>query len=139
MSWYSAYGTGATIHGIERADDGRVRFTSWISVLWIPVLPLASWSAIYAGERPIDGVFDESHYFVDLRRIPHDWPRIARTSVVGLLVALLAVAPSAVMIALTSGRAATKAEMVIVLAGVLWAVGLILWSERVRRSKLRGN
>jgi hypothetical protein len=139
MSWYSAYGTGATIHGIERTDDGRVRFTSWISILWIPILPLASWSAIYAGERPPDGVFDESHYFADLRRIPHDWTRIVRTSVAGLLVATIGVAPSAVMIAVTTGRAATNAEMVIVLAGVLWAVGLIIWSERRRRSKLRGS
>ncbi len=138
MSWYSAYGTGATIHGIERTDDGRVLFTSWLSVLWIPIVPLSSWSAIYAGERPPDGVTDESHCFDDLRRIPHDWLRIARTFVGSLLVAIVAIAPTAFMIVQTDGRAATNAEMIVVFAGIFWAVGLIFWSESTRRSRLRG-
>jgi hypothetical protein len=138
MGWYSAYGTGATLHGIERTEDGRVRFTSWLSVFWIPLVPLRSWSAVYVGEALPDGISDESHRFTDVRRIPHDWGRNIQTFARGVLVAALAVAPTAIMIARTDGRAATTVEMVIVFAGILWAVGLILWTEHVRRRKLRG-
>jgi hypothetical protein len=138
VSWYSVYGTRATIHGVERTDDDRGQFTSWISVLWIPIVPVASWSAIYPGERPADGLTDKSYYFADPRRIPHDWLRIVRTSVSGLLVAMIAIAPTAVMIALTDGRAATNAEMVILIAGIFWGVGLNLLSECIRWNKLRG-
>src|SRR5262245_7685682 len=139
MSWYSIYGTGATIHGIERTDDGRVEFTSWLSLLWVPVIPLASWSAIYAGERPPDGLTDESHWFTDVRRIPHDWTRLLQTFVRCLLIAAIAVAPSAYMIARTQGRAATPLEMAVVFASCIWAVGLVIWSERRRRKQLRGE
>jgi hypothetical protein len=139
MSWYAIYGTGATLHGIERQGDGRVEFTAWLSVFWIPVAPLSSWSAVYAGERPPDGTTDDGYCFADARRIPHDWPRIFRTFARGLLIAAIAVAPSAVMIARTNGRAATTGEMIVVFASVLWATAPIFWSEHVRRKKLRGS
>src|SRR5437899_1825893 len=79
LSWYSIYGIGVTIHGIQRRPEGRVEFTSWISVLWVPIIPLRSWSALYAGERPPDGITDEAHCFADVHRVPHDWGRNART------------------------------------------------------------
>jgi hypothetical protein len=138
MGWYSVYGTGATIHGIERTEDGRVRFTSWLSLFWVPLVPLRSWSAVYLGEGLPDGVTDESHRFGDIRRIPHDWGRNVQTFARGILMAGLAVAPSAIMIARTNGRAATTVEMITVFAGILWAVGLVFWSEHLRRKALRG-
>jgi len=139
VSWYSIYGTGATIHGIERRRDGRVEFTSWLSVLWVPIVPLRSWSALYAGERPPDGITDEAHCFADVQRAPHDWGRNGRTLATGLAVAICAVAPAALMIARTDGRAATNGEMVIVFASAIWPVGLVIWSERIRRRRLRGT
>ena len=137
MSWYSVYGTGVTIHGVEPTDDGRVEFTSWLSVFWVPIVPLATYSAVYAGER-LSGE-GESHRFADLRRIPHEWGRVVQTFARGLLAAVVAVAPAAFMIAITHGRAATNAEMLLVLASATWPVILVLWCERVRRRKLRGN
>jgi hypothetical protein len=138
LSWYSLYGTGATIHGIERRGDGRVEFTSWISVFWIPIVPLRSWSALYAGERPPDGLTDEAHCFADVQRVSHNWARNGRTLATGLAVAICAGAPTLIMAARTNGRAATGAEMVVVFASAAWALGLILWSERHRRRRLRG-
>ena len=136
MSWYSVYGTGVTIHGVEPADDRRVEFTSWLSVFWVPLVPLATYSAHYAGER-FSGE-GESHRFADLRRISHDWGRIVQTFARGMLAALVAVAPASVMIAKTNGRAATNAEMVLVLASAAWPAVLILWLHHLRRKKLLG-
>jgi hypothetical protein len=135
MGWYAAYGTGVTIHGVERRSDGRVVFTSWASVFWIPLVPLATYSAHYAGERPAAG---ESHRFRDVQRVPHDRGRNARTFARALLVAAAAVAPAAVMIRLTNGRAATSAEMALVLASAAWPAAVVLWAAHLRRRKLRG-
>lgn len=138
MVWYSIYGTGATLYGIERRNDGRVEFTAWLSVFRIPVLPLSSWSAVYTGECPPNGITDESHCFVDLERIPHDWPRVIQTFALGLLAAVVAVAPSAFMIWFTNGRAATNVEMVFVFGSALCSVGVVIASEHLRRDRLSG-
>jgi len=138
MSWFSAYGTGATLHGIDRTADGRVRFTVWLSVFWMPLVPVSSWSAVYAGESE-EWSPDESHHFVDLVRVPHDWRRLVRTFGGAVLVVVAAVAPTAVMIEWTSGRAATTFEMILVFAFIIWAAGLILYFENDRRKRLRGS
>jgi hypothetical protein len=137
MSWHAIYGTGFTVHGVQRCEDGRVEFTVWLSALWLPLLPLSSWNAIYAGEELPVGEGDESHRFVDLVRVPHEWARLIQTFARGLLVAAAAVAPSLIMIERTHGRAATRAEMVIVFASAFWAAGLILGCEHLRRRRLR--
>ena len=138
MSWFSVYGTGATLHGIDRTPEGRVKFTVWLSVFWMPLIPISSWSAVYAGEST-EWSPDETHCFIDLVRVPHDWRRLGRTFGGAILVVFAALAPTAVMIERTDGRAATTFEMILVLAFVGWAAGLILYFEYRRRKRLRGG
>ncbi len=137
MAWYSLYGTGATIHGIHRGEDDRVEFTSWISVLWIPIIPLRSWSGLYIGDLPPNGVIDESHCFADLKRIPHNWRKNARTFFLSVLMAATVVVPVMVLAYRTTGRGATPIEMILVFACTFWGVGLVIWAERYRKKKLR--
>ena len=139
MAWICSHGTGVTVHGIERRRGGRVEFTTWACVLWVPLLPLRSWSAVYLGEGLGDGISDESYEFGDLRRIPHDWGRVVRTFTRSLLVVACAVAPAYVMAFRVSGRAATPAEMVAVFASTFWAAGVVFWAAHVRRRSLRGD
>jgi hypothetical protein len=136
MNWYSAYGTGATLHGIVRRPDERVEFTVWLSLFWMPLVPLSSWSAHYVGES-VGAVPGESHWFRDLQRIPHDRVRLAKTFLSALLLVAAALVPIAVMIERTNGRAATPLEMVIVFACTLWAAGLPISVEVNRGRKLR--
>jgi hypothetical protein len=138
MNWSSAYGTGVTLHGVEPMPDGRVEFTAWLSVFWVPLIPVSSWSADYAGES-IGGSAGVAHGFADLRRIAHNPTKLARTFVGALLVVIAAVTPSWLMIERTNGRAATPLEMVLVFASVLWAAGLIFFFEYRRRKQLRGG
>jgi len=138
MNWYSAYGTGATIQGVEPTPDGRVEFTVWLSVLWVPLIPVTSWSAVYAVES-IGEVPGESHRFADLRRIAHSPRRLARTFLGALLLVFATVTPLWVMIERTNGRAATTLEMVVIFALVLWAAGLVIFFEYYRLKKLRGG
>jgi hypothetical protein len=139
MSWFSAYGTGATLHGIVRMPDDRVEFTAWMSLFWMPLVPLSSWSALYVGES-VGAIPGEDHWFTDLRRIPHKGMRLARTFLGAVVLVAAAVAPLWVMIERTNGRAATTLEMIVVFACILWAAGLIISVEVNRGKKLRtGN
>ena len=84
----SSYGTGVTLHGIRHAEDGRVQFVAWLSAFWVPLIPLSSWSAVYLGEPPPGGVWDEQFAFSEAVRRPLDWGSVVHTYVaaLGLLV-----------------------------------------------------
>jgi hypothetical protein len=135
-NWFSVYGTGAMLYGIVQRPDGRVEFTVWLSLFWMPLVPLSSWSARYVGEA-VQAIPGESHWFADLERIPHNGVRLAKTFLGALLLVAAAVAPIAMMIERTNGRAATTAEMIIVLACTVWAAGLPISVELNRGKKLR--
>jgi hypothetical protein len=136
---FSNHGIGVMIHGIEPQLDGRVEFTSWLCVFWLPLLPLRSWTAIYTGQDPPNGINDEPYQFADLRRVPHDWVRIYLTFTRSMLVVACAIAPTYIMINRVSGRGATRAEMVVVFASAFWAVAVMIWAEHVRRRRLQGK
>jgi len=136
MNWFSVYGTGAMLYGIVQRPDGRVEFTVWLSLFWMPLVPLSSWSARYVGES-VEAIPGESHWFADLQRIPHNRGRQAKTILSALLLIAAAIAPIWVMIERTNGRAATTVEMIIVLACTVWAGGLPISVELNRGKKLR--
>lgn len=135
---FSHYGIGTKVHAIERQQDGRVEFTLWFTVLFLPVFPLSSWSAAYRGEFH-DAIREDGHYFTDLVRIHRKFLCHAETFARSLLVLVLAIAPAAYLIDRTTGRAATTLEMVLVFASACWPVFLVLLIERRRRKRLRGQ
>ena len=56
MEVFSHYGIGINAYAIERKPDGRVEFTCWFTIFWIPVFPLSSWSAVYADPLSPDDI-----------------------------------------------------------------------------------
>lgn len=136
MGWFSCYGTGVTIHGVQSsgADDGRVEFTSWLSIFWIPIIPLRSWSAIYAGISLPHPIIDEGHAFVDLKRIQHDPSGLVQTFARGIFVLTAAVLPCAYMLYRTDGRAATIIELIIFFASAIWPVALVIYTDNCREA-----
>ena len=138
MKTFSYYGVGTKVHAIERRPDGRVEFTLWFTIFFIPIFPLSSWSAVYRGEFH-DAVREDGHYFTDLVRIDRGLLCHVQTFTRSILVLALAIAPAAYVIHRTSGRAATNVEMVFVFASAGWPVLLVLLFERHRRKLLRGQ
>lgn len=141
MGWVSCYGTGVTIHGVQSsgADDGRVEFTSWLSIFWIPLIPLRSWSGIYAGISLPHPIIDEGHAFIDLKRIQHDTSGLLQTFARGIFALTVAMLPSAYMIYRTNGRAATNIESIFFLASAFWPPALIFYIDNCRKAKLCGR
>ena len=138
MKTFSHYGVGVKVHAIERRPDGRVEFTLWFTIFFIPVFPMSSWSAVYSGEFH-DAIREDGHYFTDLVRIDRGLLCHVQTFTRSLLVLALAVAPAAYVIVRTTGRAATSVEMVLVFASAAWPVLLMLLIERKRRRLLRAR
>jgi hypothetical protein len=136
MKTFSHYGIGVKVHAIEKRPDGRVEFTLWLTLFFIPLVPLSSWSAVYTGEFH-DYIREDGHSFTDLVRIHRGMLVHLQTFSRSLLVLALAIAPAATMICRTSGRSATNTEMIFVFASAAWPVFLVLWLERRRRKLLR--
>lgn len=137
MNTFSHYGAGVKVHAIEQRPDGKVEFTLWFTVFWIPIIPLSSWAALYAGELTPDGIREDGHSFRDVVRVKRDTIRYVQTFAYSILTLGFAVAPAAILIERTNGRAATSIEMVFLFASAAWPVVIILLIERHRRRLLK--
>lgn len=138
MKTFSHYGVGVKVHAIEPQSDGRVAFTLWFTVCFIPLIPLSSWSALYAGE--FDGpIQEDGHAFTDLVRIERGLACHVRTWLNSIVILWLAISPAGYLIYRTNGRAATDLELVLVFASAAWPVVLVLFLESRRRQLLRGH
>ena len=138
MEVFSHYGVGIKTYAIERKPDGRVEFTLWFTVFWIPVWPLSSWSGVYAGPIHHDGIKEDGHRFTDTVRIHRDALCYIQTVTLSLLLLALAIGPIGWLIFRTSGRSATPMEMILVYAACVWPVALVILIERRRTRLLKG-
>lgn len=136
-NWWSVNGIGFTLNSFQKEPDGKIRFTSWISVFYFPLLPLASYSARYAGEFFPDGITSDGMAFCDVQRVPMDWRLVGRTYASAIALFSSFAVPLAYLIFRTDGRAATSFEMVIMFAFAAWPTALYFLVERRRKSFLQ--
>lgn len=136
---YSIFGTGLRIYGIKRIDDDRVRFTLWISVLFLPLIPVSTWSATHIAPGPSELFFDDQRFFCNPIRLRHDYAGCLRTFAAGILAYLTAICPTAIMILITRGRAATKVELVFVLASAIWPVIMLIHFLEKQKAAFKGD
>ncbi len=138
MEVFSHYGVGTKVYAIERKPDGKVEFTLWGTIFWIPVFPLSSWSAIYAGPLRPDGIKEDGHRFYNEVRVERDALSSIQTVALSILILGLAIAPIGYFIFSTNGRGATSMEMIFVFAACVWPVVVINLVERHRTKLLKG-
>ena len=138
MEVFTHYGIGVRAYAIKRKLDGRVEFTLWPTILFIPLFPRSSWSAIYGGPVQPDGLKEDGHRFDDAIPIQRDLISHLCTATAALTALAVAVAPIAFLIHRTTGRAATPIEMTLVFASCAWPVVMVLLGEQRRRKLLNG-
>src|SRR5215469_15531888 len=97
---FSIYGTGVSFYGCRRLEQDRYCVTRWLTILWLPVLPLSTWII-----RPIGMTFVnmgalmiDRHKFEVVERPGLDARAVLRTYVTGYLTLLIAVGPVAAVI-----------------------------------------
>ncbi len=136
---YSVLGTGLRIYGIKRIDDDRLQFTLWISVLFLPLIPISTWSATYIAPAQCHLPTDEQHLFYNLIRHKHHGAEYVRTFAAGILAYLTGVCPAVIMIVITRGRAATSAELVLALASAIWPLVVLFHVLQRQKAILKGG
>lgn len=139
MEVFSHYGVGIKAFAIERKPDGRVEFTLWATAFFLPVWPLSSWSATYAGPVRSDGIKEDGHRFEDEVRIQRDFFTYAQTVTAAFVMLAVAITPITYFIFRTTGRAATTFEMILVYASCIWPIVVVSLVERHRRTLLAGR
>lgn len=93
---FSIYGTGVSVLGYTRLEEDVYRVTLWITVLYLPILPVACRvvQPFQADESPLNGVFgDESFGFQILDRVPLHAKDVFRVYLLGWGLAAVAVTP----------------------------------------------
>jgi hypothetical protein len=138
MEVFTHYGVGIKAFAIERKPNGRVEFTLWATVFFLPIWPLSSWSAIYAGPVRPDGIKEDGHRFDDAVRIERECVSHFQTITASIIILATAIAPIAYFIFRTTGRAATNIEMILVFASCVWPVVVVSLVERRHRKLLAG-
>jgi hypothetical protein len=139
MEVFSHYGIGIKTFAIERKPDGRVEFTLWFTFFFLPIFPLSSWSAIYAGPVEHFGIKEDGHSFYKAVRIQREFICYIQTVSATIVILAAAIAPVTWLIIRTQHRAATPAEMILVFASCLWMIVVVTLVERHRSKLLKGT
>lgn len=136
---FTHYGIGVKAFAIERKPDGRVEFTLWFTFFFLPIFPISSWSAIYAGPVEQFGVKEDGHSFDKAVRIQREFGYYIQTVSATIAILVAAIGPIAYLIFRTQHRAATLLEMILVFASCVWPIVVVLLVERHRTKLLKGS
>lgn len=132
---YSVLGCGSMLLGLCRDEEGRLETTRWLTLFYLPVLPLWRWRVEYCGMAGGEYQDDETPLFTPLSRLPLDLEGTSRTLLAGWLLGAVAVGP-AVTAALLVNPPVPTWLMVCVLATAFWPVALRFWIMHRQRAFL---
>ena len=138
MNWQAINGTGLTLHGVERTMEERVTFTIWFSILWVPIFPIASYSALY---NPVgqEKTAPASYKFTDIQKIPHEARRLVNTLITNWCVAVVAFTPMLICMKNMRQGAVPPLEIAFIIASCSWPVLLLDISKKQRHKKMVGK
>lgn len=131
----SLYGCGLRVLGIHPLECREMRATLWLTLFYVPLLPLGTWRVIYAGEALafVDGV-DDVLLFRKIERLPLDFGGAITTLCIGWGVFLVGVLPLVLIFVRVMNRAATMVEFILLMTSVLWLCGVAFthmhWQKR---------
>ncbi|HUG70368.1 MAG TPA: hypothetical protein VMM76_21645 [Pirellulaceae bacterium] len=133
MRTISIYGTGIRSYGYEPDLPGSVIATFWLSVLFVPLVPLRRAKCRYVGESTTDPNFDTVSLLDEVERLPISLLSITKTYSLAIAAIIVALGPVAVMLVRFHNRAATFVEFVLTLLFSAWPVGVIILLEKRER------
>jgi hypothetical protein len=136
---WSFYGTGVRLHGLEPEPPDLVVVTHWLTLFFIPVAPLRRVKCRYEGEVLSEGGMDSALRFEIVERLPLSWSSVCATYLWNWIALLVTLGPVAFLIWRTQGRAATTAEMALLL-GCIIVLGLLpFYVEWRQKQVLEGS
>src|SRR5262245_29046538 len=94
MRGRSVFGCGVMQLGLRRDREGGLETTRWVTLCYLPLLPLSRWRVRYAGLALPQPLEDESFVFERLCRLPLGAVGVLRTACCGWCLVALAVGPA---------------------------------------------
>lgn len=122
-------GCGVRFYDLEREPPDVILATQWISLLYVPIIPLRrARCRVGLVSAPLPD-FDDRLTFTECRRAPMEVGGIVVTYISALAALLVTIGPIAFFIWLTEGRAAKPSEVGVVFGFILLTVGLMIWQQ----------
>jgi hypothetical protein len=138
MRGFSISGCGLMQLGVRRDADG-LEMTRWLTLLYLPLIPLSRWRVRPAGiVFPPEHHVDESFRFHPVGRLPLDLLGVLQTAAAGWLLVAVAIGP-AIGCALTFQAPVNHLEFAIVMATCAWPLAVYIWVQRRARGVVRGE
>jgi hypothetical protein len=116
--------------GLRHDEEGFLETTRWITLLFVPIVPLSRWRVRYAGTASQLGPDnDESFVFHPIDRLPLDLLGVIQTALSGYCLVAIAIGP-AVGCVFAIPCPPNAIQMVFVLGTCVWPLAVTIWVER---------
>jgi hypothetical protein len=122
----------------RRAPDGGLETTRWLTLCYVPLVPLSRWRVRVVGRvipRPRE---DGAFLFEPLERLPLSLGAAFTTAVGGWCLAALGLGPLAACLVECAGTA-RFVQMAVFFPACVWPAVLVEWVERRRRAVIQGS
>ena len=130
MQGYSAYGCGLMQLGLRWDDEDTLETTRWLTLFFMPIIPLSRWRVRYAGRaQQLGPDCDETFRFDRLGPLPLDPLGVLTTALCGWALGGVAVTPSIACITTIHGGA-NSFQLVATFAAACWPLAVVLWVRR---------
>jgi hypothetical protein len=137
MRGWSSYGCGLMQLGLRRGEEGILETTRWITLFFVPLVPLSRWRGRCLGTASQFGPdHDESFLFEPVDRLPLDPRGLVRTALSGWCLFAIAVGP-AVGCILWVPQPPNNAQLALVLGSCVWPLLVTIWVKRRWRAVLQ--
>src|SRR5262245_47635014 len=94
MRGFSVYGCGVMQLGLCRDEEGRLETTRWVTLFYLPLLPVARWRVRYVTMALPGPKEDETFVFAPVERLPLEAASVVWTAWCGWSLVALAIAPA---------------------------------------------
>jgi hypothetical protein len=135
---WSVFGCGVMQRGLRRDHAGGLEMTRWVTLGYLPLLPLSRWRVRYTGMALPGPLEDPSFGFEALGRLPLDATGVLWTALCGWCLVALAVGP-ALGCAFGIQTPATTLQMVLVFASCCWPLLVLIAAHQRQRALVQGR
>jgi hypothetical protein len=134
MRGWSVFGCGVMQLGLRRGPEGGLETTRWVTLCYLPLLPLSRWRVRYVGTAlPTAPLEDVSFVFEPLGRLPLRAGGVLWTACCGWCLVALAVGPALGCVFGIQGPA-SNAQMALVYASCCWPLLVLIAVQRRQRA-----
>jgi hypothetical protein len=133
MRGWSVFGCGVMQLGLRRDREGRLETTRWVTLCYLPLVPLSRWRVRSIGIALPEPFEDESFIFEALERLPLDAAGVLWTAWCGWCLVALAIGPALACVFGIQGPASII-EMTLVFASCGWPLLVLIAVLRQRRA-----